>query len=139
MITLTVFLSLLQLAALPRTSPGEELLRYRNSPIQVRRELRQSLQQGLPTKNRIEAIVAATGDHSFDGLKNGKNGLLQAIGLQEQALDHWSSNRHPEAILLYQKAYRRFQEIGATSEAVFCLYFVSEILAENERFAESFA
>lgn len=137
MVILFVLLGLFQQMVPSETSPAQELIRYKNSPIAARQQLREGLRQGLMIETRIRNIVASSGDHSLDGLAGDRNDLLPGLHLQDQALALWKSGRYAGAVHLYQRAYQQFGRAGAISEAAFCLYYISEVLAEQERFVES--
>ena len=126
-----------QSAAASDESVEEELLGlYRCSPLLAHRSLRRLIHAGQDCRERIASFETATGDRSFESLKLSPGLLQPALRLRQRAATLWESGRPAEAADLFTRAEKEFERIGANSEAVFCLYFRAELLAQDERFAE---
>jgi len=121
-------------------APAEEVdlvSLYRSSPLEVRTLLRSALIEGRPMSEWIETLEELTGDHSFHDFRGQKEGLKQAIRLQQRGLEAWNLRHYSSAIAYYQKAYNSCLASDAPTEALFCLYFLAEIMAEQGRYRET--
>lgn len=114
--------------------PDELLSLYRESPLQAHRLLRNSILEGRSCGDAIEHLERLTGDRSFEALKMTPTRLRRALRLRSRAADRWESGQIASALQLFARAQNEFQRIGATSEALFCLYLRAELLAQEEDF-----
>ncbi len=107
------------------------------SPLQVHERLRSQLHQGQDVSAAVAEWTRETGDHSFDGLSRFSPLNREALSKQLEALAHWDGGRLQEALETYQRAASIAEAADNPTEAVFCGYYEAEILAQQNRYAES--
>ncbi|MFB3904774.1 MAG: CHAT domain-containing protein [Acidobacteriota bacterium] len=107
------------------------------SPLDFRVQLRHDFEAGRDVSARVREYRTRTGDHSFDSLESSSAGKVEAVKLQTAAWDAWISQDLVSAVRLYSRSYRIFLEEGAISEAGFCLYYIAEILSEQEKYVQA--
>lgn len=107
------------------------------SPFEIHDLARSRVSGGRNATLQILDWVAQTGDHSFDGLIGCSEAKKRGLHLQLAALDHWDKGDLAQAQDLYQEASRLMARSGAATEAAFCLYYIAEILAEQDRHSAS--
>jgi tetratricopeptide (TPR) repeat protein len=123
--------------ASPPEDPHPLVAVYSHSPLEAHRALKEAFRQSEAVREGIEAIEAATGDHSFEALKVPTSARVSALYLQSEARRRWEAESKDEALLLYDEARRLLERDGGLTEAAFCRYLQARILAEDERFQES--
>ncbi|MEJ2076830.1 MAG: CHAT domain-containing protein [Acidobacteriota bacterium] len=118
--------------------PGQRdlLSLYRTSPLQAHRFLRNLILNGHSCRGAIERLERITGDRSFEALKLSPERLGSTLRLRTRAADLWEAGQLASARLLFTRAEKGFRRIGASSEALFCLYLRAEILAQEENFGD---
>lgn len=110
---------------------------YRESPTEAHEYLRRLYSEPLPVEPDVREILAATGDHSFDGFLVPFADAREAAVSEYRAWSLWEAGRGPEAVTAYRRANRLYLAAGAYQSAAFCLYAAAEILSESERYPES--
>ncbi|RPI22809.1 MAG: CHAT domain-containing protein [Acidobacteria bacterium] len=109
----------------------------RFSPLDLHHQLRDDYLAGRNVSAQIENYVEKTGDHSFDSLKLRTPKRTEGLKLDAAGKKAWFSQDYQSAVDLFSHSYRLFLEDGAASEAGFCLYYIAEILSEQERYVQA--
>ncbi|MFZ0428133.1 MAG: CHAT domain-containing protein [Acidobacteriota bacterium] len=115
-------------------APHELVSLYRQSPLLAHRWLRDNIGAGHSCRTAVELLEKETGDRSFESLRLPPSQLQAPLLIRRRAGDSWEAGRTAEALRLFSEAEAEFERVGARSEALFCLFLQSEILAQQERF-----
>jgi len=107
------------------------------SPLDFHHQLRRDFQAGRDVSAAIREYRARTGDHSFDALEFPSRRKIEGLRLQTVAKEAWFSQNYTLAVQLYAQSHRLFVQEHADSEAGFCLYYIAEILSEQEKYIQA--
>ncbi|HXK60820.1 MAG TPA: CHAT domain-containing tetratricopeptide repeat protein [Acidobacteriota bacterium] len=107
------------------------------SPLDLHHRLRDDYRAGLNVACAVREYRDTTGDRSFDSLERPSPRTISGLNLQSEARTAWFAGDHDTAIELYYRSYRLFLEDRANSEAGFSLYYIAEILSEQEKYQQS--
>ncbi len=107
------------------------------SPLDFHHQLRRNFAAGRDVSTQVRDYRAKAGDRSFDSLESVTLRKIEGLRLQDAAKDAWLSQNFTSAVHLYSRSYQLFLEENAHSEAGFCLYYIAEILSEQEKYVQA--